>query len=221
MEHGTSGEARQQKADLVTIKTREEAKEHNDRLTATGSAGAIPQKGSCAQCGTNPVPGASKFSKCAGCHAVHYCSSACQKTAWKEGHKRVCKSRKAKPKLSIVDQWLEMKPYPQWLTCRREEVRVVMRKLGVGAEHLAGLKVGDWHGAHDRLEQSMKKVNVRNTPPLRAGDRIEVQAGNHLKWPSVGMRGTLEEYFPDTAKWGIQMDDGEPVCIMAANLKRV
>jgi hypothetical protein len=38
-----------------------------------------------------PEDGATKLLKCSACGCVSYCSSACQKSDWKAGHKQVCK----------------------------------------------------------------------------------------------------------------------------------
>jgi hypothetical protein len=67
----------------------------------------------------------------------------------------------------------------------------------------------------------MAKVNVRNTPPLQRGDRVEVVTDNHVLWESVGKTGVLRDYFSHSSKWGIEMDDGEMVTIRKGNLKRI
>jgi hypothetical protein len=205
---------------------------HNEQLP--GPAGAA--EAACAHCGARPSRGDKPFKCCSGCRAVFYCGCDCQKAAWKGGHKRVCKSREKKKAawetetpapapartLPLVEQWLA-EPHPKWLTMHRGApvpAREKMSKLGIDEPFLQGLAVGDWDAAQERLHLCMKQVQVQNSPPLRAGDRVEVTAGNHVKWESVGQRGTLAEYFSDCKKWGIEMDDGEPVLILQGNLRR-
>jgi hypothetical protein len=45
----------------------------------------------CAACNALP-PAGRKFQVCAGCRAVRYCSPACQKAAWRSGHKAACRA---------------------------------------------------------------------------------------------------------------------------------
>jgi hypothetical protein len=52
-------------------------------------AGAVPA--ACAACHALP-PAGRKFQVCAGCRAVRYCSPACQKAAWRLGHKAACRA---------------------------------------------------------------------------------------------------------------------------------
>ena len=138
-----------------------------------------------------------------------------KKAAWEEEKPALTPARA----LSLVEQWLA-EPHPKWLT-KKDPARKAISKLGIDEPFLQGLVVGDWGAVQERLKLSMKQVQVRNNPPLRVGDRVEVVAGNHVKWESVGQRGTLADYFSDCKKWGIEMDDGEPVLILQGNLKRV
>jgi len=224
-----------QRADARRDRLAAEVAAHNDQL-ATEAPQAPGTEAACAHCGARPSRGDKPFKCCSGCRAVFYCGSDCQKAAWKGGHKRVCKSREKKKAawetetpapapartLPLVEQWLA-EPHPKWLTMHRGApvpAREKMSKLGIDEPFLQGLAVGDWDAAQERLHLCMKQVQVQNSPPLRAGDRVEVTAGNHVKWESVGQRGTLAEYFSDCKKWGIEMDDGEPVLILQGNLRR-
>jgi hypothetical protein len=58
----------------------QQAGEHN---------GAVPA--ACAACHALP-PAGRKFQVCGGCRAVRYCSPACQKAAWRSGHKVACRA---------------------------------------------------------------------------------------------------------------------------------
>jgi hypothetical protein len=51
---------------------------------------AVPAE--CAACKALP-PAGRKFQVCAGCRAVRYCSPACQKAAWRSGHKAACREK--------------------------------------------------------------------------------------------------------------------------------
>jgi hypothetical protein len=51
---------------------------------------AVPAE--CAACNAVP-PAGRKFQVCAGCRAVRYCSPACQKAAWRSGHKAACRAK--------------------------------------------------------------------------------------------------------------------------------
>ncbi|XP_046576377.1 uncharacterized protein LOC124284339 [Haliotis rubra] len=44
----------------------------------------------CTQCGKSADEG-KKFPQCSKCKRAWYCSTACQKQAWKKGHKKICK----------------------------------------------------------------------------------------------------------------------------------
>ena len=58
--------------------------------------------------------------------------------------------------------------------------------------------------------------------PLRSGDRIEVVGGNSVKFPDIGSRGILIEYFDDEEeKWGLCLDNGKRLLIKRNNLLRV
>jgi hypothetical protein len=56
---------------------------------AGAQKGAVPA--ACAACHALP-PAGRKFQVCAGCRAVRYCSPACQKAAWRSGHKVACRA---------------------------------------------------------------------------------------------------------------------------------
>jgi hypothetical protein len=56
---------------------------------AGGQEEAVPAQ--CAACHALP-PAGRKFQVCAGCRAVRYCSPACQKAAWRSGHKAECRA---------------------------------------------------------------------------------------------------------------------------------
>ncbi len=45
----------------------------------------------CAACSALP-PAGRTFQVCGGCGAVRYCSPACQKAAWRSGHKAACRT---------------------------------------------------------------------------------------------------------------------------------
>ena len=49
----------------------------------------------CSHCGTFPGADDQPFNRCARCKVARYCSLACQKKAWKSGHKAECKAKKA------------------------------------------------------------------------------------------------------------------------------
>jgi hypothetical protein len=61
----------------------------------SGGASSSRQKGAvaakCAACNALP-PAGRNFQVCAGCRAVRYCSPACQKAAWRSGHKAACRA---------------------------------------------------------------------------------------------------------------------------------
>jgi hypothetical protein len=57
---------------------------------AGGQAPAVASE--CAACNALP-PAGRKFQVCAGCRAVRYCSPACQKAAWRSGHKAACRAK--------------------------------------------------------------------------------------------------------------------------------
>jgi hypothetical protein len=67
--------------------------------SSSSSSGAAQQAGehkgaapaACAACSALP-PAGRKFQVCAGCRAVRYCSPACQKAAWRSGHKVACRA---------------------------------------------------------------------------------------------------------------------------------
>ncbi len=65
------------------------------RPSSSGAALASAQRGAapaeCAACDALP-PAGRKFQVCAGCRAVRYCSPACQKAAWRSGHKAACRA---------------------------------------------------------------------------------------------------------------------------------
>ena len=45
----------------------------------------------CTQCGKSAEEmGKEKFPGCGKCHRAWYCSTSCQKSSWKKGHKRIC-----------------------------------------------------------------------------------------------------------------------------------
>jgi hypothetical protein len=56
-----------------------------DQLTAR-----MQWKDQCAWCGTQPTTSPSGLQVCGRCLLVSYCSSECQRAAWKAGHKRSC-----------------------------------------------------------------------------------------------------------------------------------
>lgn len=57
--------------------------------------------------------------------------------------------------------------------------------------------------------------------PLEPAAYVCIHDGNHVMKSMVGKRGTLLEYFDDSDKWGIKMDDGEMVLIRSGNLQRL
>mmetsp|Transcript_29511 Transcript_29511/g.62634 ORF Transcript_29511/g.62634 Transcript_29511/m.62634 type:complete len:129 (-) Transcript_29511:38-424(-) len=95
-----------------------------------------------------------------------------------------------------------------------------MRALGITPQFVNGIQVGDWHSLTMRMMQADDPVNHVNTPPLRAGDYVEVLPGNSVKWATVGKHATLMEYFGDDDKWGIDLT-GIPSLVKAGNLKRI
>ena len=50
--------------------------------TSTGTA--------CSSCHRQPRPGEAAFLRCSGCRTEYYCSTQCQRKAWKRGHKQQC-----------------------------------------------------------------------------------------------------------------------------------
>ena len=99
----------------------------------------------------------------------------------------------------------------------------LMQMLGINLQFLSGLATGDWDAAFKRLVMVSKKIEVKNNPPLKVGDYVEVQAGNDVLWNIVGKHGYLEQYFPHEKKWGILYDKNYPPggLVMANNLLRV
>lgn len=47
---------------------------------------------SCDACGKTPGPSDARLLTCGVCHTRRYCSTACQRAAWKGGHKAECAS---------------------------------------------------------------------------------------------------------------------------------
>ena len=48
----------------------------------------------CTQCGKKATDdGKEKYPGCGKCHRAWYCSTGCQKTAWKKGHKKICSTQ--------------------------------------------------------------------------------------------------------------------------------
>jgi hypothetical protein len=62
---------------------------------AAAQAGGRQQDAVPAECGACSAlpPAGRKFQVCAGCRAVRYCSPACQKAAWRSGHKAECREK--------------------------------------------------------------------------------------------------------------------------------
>ncbi len=51
---------------------------------------ALKQKTACSQCDMIPGPNDAGLKACGRCLIARYCSSECQKAAWKSGHKQAC-----------------------------------------------------------------------------------------------------------------------------------
>jgi ankyrin repeat protein len=63
---------------------------------------------SCANCNKKSTQG--EFKRCSGCKDEFYCSEDCQKIAWKQGHKKLCKTRtEQNAKIIQQSQQLDMK----------------------------------------------------------------------------------------------------------------
>uniref|UniRef100_A0A7S4UYH5 MYND-type domain-containing protein n=1 Tax=Alexandrium monilatum TaxID=311494 RepID=A0A7S4UYH5_9DINO len=59
---------------------------------ASAAAPAAPAPAACAHCGA----AGGGLQLCAGCMAVRYCGPACQRAAWKAGHKEACRAAAAR-----------------------------------------------------------------------------------------------------------------------------
>ena len=68
--------------------TRLEAIESMTEQKKGGGAKKDGSKATCAHCGESGA--GKKLKACSACKAVNYCSPACQKAAWKAGHKAEC-----------------------------------------------------------------------------------------------------------------------------------
>ncbi|KAL9189281.1 hypothetical protein ACHAXT_011771 [Thalassiosira profunda] len=143
--------------------------------------------------------------------------------------------REGKAKRGAPNAWAHLPPNQAELMRRWEEWMPIdlimpekgtkaetMKALAITPEFVEGIPVGNWQRLNMRLREAEKPVNFANHPPLKRGDRVEVLAGNSVKWGQVGKRGKLNEFFGDDGKWGIEMEDtGEGVLVMAGNLKRI
>jgi hypothetical protein len=116
----------------------------------------------------------------------------------------------------------------QWAQRMRETLyigttaRAEMARRGITPTVLRCLPVNaPWAALFHLMLSRVAPIHVRNSPPLKRGDYVEIQAGNHVQWESVGKRGTLVEYFRDNDHWGVDMELGDPGLTMAANLKRI
>ena len=99
--------------------------------------------------------------------------------------------------------------------------RKAMEMAGMTVGFLKGLKIGDHLAVKDRMKACSKRVIVKNNPPLKEGDFVEVVVGNEVRWQWVGQKGILRDYFKRDKKWGIEFQNGDCVLIMADNLKRI
>ena len=189
----------------------------------------------------NPDADPRKLLDCSRCKQACYCCKECQVAHWKI-HKVECKAcvqsgaklvaKQAQPEPvgrwvmseeledRLMDQWeASITPRDMPPGCRSPED--AMEYYNITPDLVTGLPVGAWPEAIARRQALERNVNYKNTPPLQVRDTVEVLAGNHVKWTSVGQRGTLGEYFRPEKKWGLVLEDGQPVMIKAANLKRV
>jgi hypothetical protein len=85
-----TGEAQQQQAGRSGAGNAPVQASSSAAAQAGGRTGAVPAH--CAACNALP-PAGRKFQVCAGCRAVRYCSPACQKAAWRSGHKAACREK--------------------------------------------------------------------------------------------------------------------------------
>ena len=189
----------------------------------------------CGHCGVAPAAG-ERFKKCARCEAVFYCGPECQKAAWKL-HKRACKPRVAAPvakPIPLVEQFLQAESTSSCHMLRFEgkTPRETIKYLNIEEDQLfEGLAVGDWDGVFARIFRSVQTVRALNDPPLRSGDRVEIMAGNHVRWAYVGKMGMIvhRHKAPDVLgeqvwDWSVDIDfvsDDDMVVINERNLKRV
>jgi hypothetical protein len=85
-----TGEAQQQQAGRSGAGNAPVQASSSAAAQAGGQTEVVPAH--CAACNALP-PAGSKFQVCAGCRAVRYCSPACQKAAWRSGHKAACREK--------------------------------------------------------------------------------------------------------------------------------
>jgi hypothetical protein len=187
---------------------------------------------------------------CSRCEQARYCSRQCQKAHWKQ-HKKECKAciqnnAKLSAKLRQVNHdqneqgegewvyrphhisrseqkdtrqaWAAAMPKRDYIAPTAEET---MRRLGMTASFLQGLAVGDWLAVKRRMVAVGRPVQIQNDPPLKAGDYIEVVAGNDVKWETVGQRGIIVEFSRRDKKWGIEFDEDCPGLVLQGNLRRI
>ena len=136
------------------------------------------------------------------------------------------KSSSAWSHLSMPDAHLMM----QWERSMDSKMRrpnrsasETMKAMAITPEVVKGIPVGHWFLLVSRMELVGKPMKFPNSPPLRAGDYIEIVPGNDIKWGLVGQRGTIVDYYGDDDKWGIEMDSPAfgPSLVHAGNLKRI
>jgi len=118
----------------------------------------------------------------------------------------------------LLNKWAKTMPARDY---RGTTAHIRMERLGMTASFLCGIQIGDYNTVRKRMVQMGAPVSIKNNPPLKVGDYVQVEPGNSVKFEMVGQRGTLLEYFRRDKKWGIDMDNGIPTMIMVGNLKRV
>lgn len=189
-----------------------------------------------------------KFLTCGGCRQARYCDRICQKKHWK-AHKQECKDcvekgsklyheeghwvHKSELKdravnYSVHDPVNEMQLIQAWaatapprLTKLASTPEAAMARLGITPDFLHGLTIGDWDGVDARMMQGFKKTKAKNKSPLQRGDYVQILPGNHVNFQMVGQQGTLLEYFKKDRKWGLELDSGDKVMILAKNLQKI
>ena len=122
---------------------------------------------------------------------------------------------------ALMTKWEKSMPPSQRLP--NTSAAQTLKNMNITPQFVEGIPIGNWSLLIHRMQLVGKSVYIRNVPKLQRGDYVEIMPGNGIKWPMVGKRGIIMDYFEDEDKWGMEMDDQKigPSLVFAGNLKRV